>query len=102
VGLIDLVIPFRVSYAPLAIGLGSIGLDLLIIVMVTSLLRRHIDAPTWRWLHRLAYIMFAIFTLHGLLAGTDFTRSLILAPVAAVVAFIAILSIARIAFGRVG
>jgi sulfoxide reductase heme-binding subunit YedZ len=102
VGLIDLVIPFRVSYAPLAIGLGSIGLDLLIIVMVTSLLRRHIDAPTWRWLHRLAYIMFAVFTLHGLLAGTDFTRSLILAPVAAVVAFIAILSIARIAFGRVG
>jgi DMSO/TMAO reductase YedYZ heme-binding membrane subunit len=101
VGPIDLVIPFRVPYAPLPVGLGTIGLDLLIIVTVTSILRKRLHPPTWRWLHRLSYLMFAVFTLHGLLAGTDFTRALILAPAAAVVAFIAILSIARVAFGRV-
>lgn len=97
---IDLVIPFRVSYAAFAIGLGTIGLDLLLIVTVTSYLRRHLDPIAWRWLHRLSYVMFGVFALHALLAGTDFARPLVLAPAAGVVAFIAIVSLARVAFGR--
>jgi len=97
---IDLVIPFRVSYAGLAIGLGTIGFDLLLIVGVTSYLRRQLDPTAWRWLHRLSYLMFGLFALHALLAGTDFARSLVLAPAAGVVAFIAIVSLARLAFGR--
>ena len=44
--------------------------------------------------------MFGVFGLHALLAGTDFTRPLVLAPAAGVVAFIAILSLARLVFGR--
>jgi sulfoxide reductase heme-binding subunit YedZ len=100
VGPIDLVIPFRVSYAGLAIGLGTVGFDLLLVVTVTSYLRRHLDPIAWRWLHRLSYLMFALFALHALLAGTDFARPLVLAPAAGVVAFIAILSLARLAFGR--
>ena len=44
--------------------------------------------------------MFGLFALHALLAGTDFARSLVLAPAAGVVAFIAIVSLARLAFGR--
>jgi len=35
-----------------------------------------------------------------LLAGTDFARPVVLAPAAAVVAFIAITSLARLIFGR--
>jgi sulfoxide reductase heme-binding subunit YedZ len=97
---IDLVIPFRVSYAALAIGLGTIGFDLLLVVTVTSFLRGHLDPVAWRWLHRLSYLMFAVFALHALLAGTDFARPLVLAPAAGVVAFIAIVSLARLAFGR--
>lgn len=97
---IDLVIPFRVSYAALAIGLGTIGFDLLLVVTVTSYLRRHLDPIAWRWLHRLSYLMFAVFALHALLAGTDFARPLVLAPAAGVVAFIAVVSLARLAFGR--
>ena len=97
---IDLVIPFRVSYAAFAIGLGTIGFDLLLVVTVTSYLRRQLDPLAWRWLHRLSYLMFAVFSLHALLAGTDFARPLVLAPAAGVVAFIAIVSLARVAFGR--
>jgi methionine sulfoxide reductase heme-binding subunit len=97
---IDLVIPFRVSYARIAIGLGTIGFDLLLIVTVTSYLRRHLDPATWRWLHRLSYVMFGLFALHALLSGTDFARALVLAPAAGVVAFIAIVSLARLMFGR--
>lgn len=97
---IDLVIPFRVAYAALPVGLGAIGFDLLLIVTVTSYLRRRLDPTTWRWLHRLSYVMFGVFAFHALLAGTDFARPLVLAPAAGVVAFIAIVSLARLAFGR--
>ncbi len=97
---IDLVIPFRVSYAALPVGLGTIGFDLLLVVTVTSYLRRRLDPTLWRWLHRLSYPMFAVFALHALLAGSDFTRPLVLAPAAGVIAFIAIVSMARVAFGR--
>jgi methionine sulfoxide reductase heme-binding subunit len=100
VTLLDVVIPFRIAYAPIPIGLGTIGFDLLLIVTVTSYLRARIDPATWRWLHRLAYPMFAVFALHGLLAGTDFSRSIVLAPAAGVVAFVAVLTVARLAFGR--
>ena len=97
---LDLVIPFRVSYAPLPIGLGTVGFDLLLIVTVTAYLRNRLDPATWRWLHRLSYVMFGLFLLHALLAGTDFSRSLVLAPAAGVVAFIVITSLARLIFGR--
>ena len=97
---IDLVIPFRVAYAALPVGLGAIGFDLLLIVTVTSYLRRRLDPTTWRWLHRLSYVMFGVFAFHALLAGSDFARPLVLAPAVGVVAFIAIVSLARLAFGR--
>ena len=96
----DLIIPFRIAYAPLAIGLGTVGFDLLLIVTFTGYLRRYLDPLAWRWLHRLSYPMFGVFALHGLLSGTDFARSLVLAPAAGVVAFIVIVSLARLAFGR--
>ena len=100
IGPLDLVIPFRVSYAALPIGLGTIGFDLLLIVTVTGYLRGHLDPAAWRWLHRLSYVMFGVFLWHALLAGTDFARPVVLAPAAAVVAFIAITSLARLVFGR--
>jgi methionine sulfoxide reductase heme-binding subunit len=97
---IDLVVPFRVSYAALPIGLGTIGFDLLLVVTVTSYLRRRLDPSLWRWLHRLSYLMFGVFALHALLAGSDFARPLVLAPAAGVITFIAIVTLARVAFGR--
>jgi sulfoxide reductase heme-binding subunit YedZ len=100
IGPLDLVIPFRVSYAAFPIGLGTIGFDLLLIVTVTGYLRSRLDPAAWRWLHRLSYVMFGIFLLHALLAGTDFARPVVLAPAAGVVAFIAITSVARLVFGR--
>jgi DMSO/TMAO reductase YedYZ heme-binding membrane subunit len=99
---LDWVLPFRVAYAPLAIGLGTVGFDLLLLVAVSSYLRPRIDAAAWRWLHRLSYLMFGAFALHGLLAGTDFARVVVLAPAAAVLVFVTVLSLARLAFGRLG
>jgi sulfoxide reductase heme-binding subunit YedZ len=100
IGPLDVVIPFRVAYAALPIGLGTIGFDLLLIVTVTAYLRSQLDPTAWRWLHRLSYVMFGVFLLHALLAGTDFARPIVLAPAAGVVAFIAISTVARLVFGR--
>ena len=100
VSAVDVLMPFRVSYAAIPVGLGTIGFDLLLIVTVTSYLRARIDPATWRWLHRLAYPMFALFVFHGLLAGTDFSRSYVLALLAGVIAFVVVLTVARVIFGR--
>ena len=97
---LDLIVPFRVSYAPLPIGLGTIGLDLLLVVVVSGYLRSRLGPLTWRWLHRAAYAMFAVFVLHALLAGSDVMRAIVLAPLAAVVSFMLITTLARILFGR--
>ncbi len=96
----DAVLPFQSPYGTLAIGLGTVGLDLLVVVTVTSYLRRVLGALLWRWLHRLSYVMFAAFFLHAQLAGTDLSRPVISAAFWGVGAAIAILLVARLSFGR--
>jgi sulfoxide reductase heme-binding subunit YedZ len=100
IGPLDVVVPFRVSYSALSIGLGTVGFDLLVVVIATSYLKRQLDATAWRWLHRLSYVMFAVFFAHALLSGTDFARPVVLAAAAAVVTFVAIMTFARVVFGR--
>jgi DMSO/TMAO reductase YedYZ heme-binding membrane subunit len=97
---LDLVVPFRVPYASLAVGLGTIGFDLLVVVALSSYLRSRLRPVAWRWLHRTSYVVFATFVVHAVLAGSDVTRSLILAPLAAVVSFLVITTLARVLFGR--
>lgn len=96
----DALIPFRAPYGTLAIGLGTVGFDLLIIVTVTSYLRRSLGPRAWRWLHRLSYVMFALFFVHAQLAGTDLARPVISAAAWGVLAAISVLSLARVVFGR--
>src|SRR5437868_5038991 len=74
---LDLVVPFQVSYAPVAIGLGTISLDLVVLITVTSWLRRRMDDRLWRWVHRTSYVAFVTLFLHALWSGTDFSAPLI-------------------------
>jgi len=69
--LFDLVVPFAGSYRPLWEGLGTLGFDLLIAIVVTSLLRNRLGARTWRAVHWLAYLCWPVALLHGLGTGTD-------------------------------
>jgi len=74
---IDVLIPFRVvegAGSQLAIGLGTVSLIVLVIIGLTSALRRWMHPPVWRWIHRLSYSMFVIFLVHAQLAGTDFSN----------------------------
>jgi sulfoxide reductase heme-binding subunit YedZ len=69
--LIDLVVPFTSSYRPLWVGLGAVGLDLLVALIVTSLLRDRIAPRVWRAVHWLAYAMWPVALVHGFGSGTD-------------------------------
>src|ERR1700686_1719336 len=60
IGLLDVVIPFHSSYGTLAIGLGALSVDVLLLVTITAFLKRRMNKDLWIWLHRLAYPGFAL------------------------------------------
>jgi predicted ferric reductase len=97
---LDIIVPFQVSYAPLAIGLGTISLDIIVIVTVTSWLKRRMNDRVWRWIHRLSYVAFVTLFVHGLQSGTDFDAPLISAVSWSVALGIALLALSRVLFGR--
>ena len=69
--LYDLIIPFDYVYRPFWAGLGVIGMELMVVVVATSLLRRRIGAGVWRLVHWLSYAMWPIAWLHSWFTGTD-------------------------------
>jgi methionine sulfoxide reductase heme-binding subunit len=69
--LVDLVLPFVGTYRPLWLGLGTLGLDLIGALVVTSLLRHRLGRRSWKAVHWLAYACWPVALLHGLGTGTD-------------------------------
>jgi hypothetical protein len=71
IGLKDAFVPFVSAYRPLWLGFGALALDLLLVLTVSSLLRRRIEYRTWRLLHWAAYAVWPLALVHGLGAGSD-------------------------------
>jgi len=69
--LVDIVLPFAGSYRPFWLGLGTLGLDLIVALVATSLLRHRLGLRAWRAVHWLAYAAWPVALLHGLGTGTD-------------------------------
>ena len=65
------VVPFTSSYQRLWLGIGVLALDLLAAVVVTSLLRHRFTHTTWRRVHLLSYVAWALGVTHGYFIGTD-------------------------------
>jgi sulfoxide reductase heme-binding subunit YedZ len=97
---LDAFLPFQVAYAPLPIGLGTISLDIFVIVTVTSWLRRRMNDRLWRWIHRASYVAFLTLFLHAFWSGTDFDAPLISAVSWSAALGIGLLAVSRIVFGR--
>src|SRR5437660_570062 len=100
IAVIDLVIPFRSSYGTLAIGLGTLAVDILIIVTATAWLKRRMPGALWKWLHRLAYIAFGFVFVHAILSGTDFSDPIVSAITWSAAAMLLVLGLARAVWGR--
>jgi methionine sulfoxide reductase heme-binding subunit len=71
VGWASALVPWASTYRPVWTGLGTVGVDLMLAVAVTSALRRRISARTWRSVHWLAYGSWPVAMAHSLGMGTD-------------------------------
>ena len=100
VGPLDLVVPFLVPYGGLAIGLGTVSLQVLLLVAVTGVLRRRIDSQAWQWLHRLSYVAFGLLFVHSVLAGSDLGDPVVAGLSWATAGALALLTAARVIWGR--
>lgn len=97
---LDVLVPFRVPYGTVAIGLGSLTLWLFALVAVTGWLKRRLPSGIWRWIHRLAYLAFGLLFLHAVLGGTDFSDPLVSALTWSVAFGLATITAARVLWGR--
>ncbi|HUC59289.1 MAG TPA: ferric reductase-like transmembrane domain-containing protein [Streptosporangiaceae bacterium] len=79
-------IPFTSSYRPIWLGLGALALDLLLVVLITSLLRDRLNQRAWQAIHFLVYACWPIALWHALGTGTDTRLRWILIVYAACVA----------------
>ncbi|MGV0991140.1 MAG: ferric reductase-like transmembrane domain-containing protein [Mycobacterium sp.] len=69
--LIDFVVPFLGTYRPIWQGLGTVAVDLLIVVVITSLLRHRLGLRVFRTVHWAAYLLWPVAMAHALGNGTD-------------------------------
>lgn len=87
IGWEDIVIPFGAAYEPFWLGLGTVALDLVAAMVVTSLLRARLTLRVWRRVHLAAYACWPIAVTHGLgIGGVDSTVGWVLAVVLSCIA----------------
>jgi sulfoxide reductase heme-binding subunit YedZ len=67
----NLLLPIDEPYQPFATSLGVFGLYAIVIVLLSSWLRRALPYSFWRGLHFISFAAFALVTAHGILVGTD-------------------------------
>jgi len=70
-GLVAATVPFGSYYRTFWLGLGTISLELIMAIVVTSLVRQRICPRLWRGIHWLAYAAWPFGVLHGFGTGTD-------------------------------
>lgn len=71
ISLLAAFVPFTSSYRPLWLSLGTVSCDLLIALVASSLLRRHIGHRAWQAIHWCAYACWPLALVHGLGTGSD-------------------------------
>ncbi len=65
IGWISALVPFTAGYRAFWVGLGSVALDLMLAVLITSLLRPWLPPTVFRAVHWATYALWPIALLHG-------------------------------------
>ncbi len=71
---LDVLVPLHSTFRPLAITAGVLAMYGMVIVLVTSWLRKPIGTKVWRAIHLLAVPAFTLALAHGVFSGTDTER----------------------------
>lgn len=100
----DAVVPFIAGAydlpGRLAIGLGTLAFDLVLVVAISAWLRSRMNGTLWYWLHRLSYVAFALLFLHAVLSGTDFSDPVVSSITWSSAFALMVFSLARLLWGR--
>jgi DMSO/TMAO reductase YedYZ heme-binding membrane subunit len=89
-------VPFVGRYEPWWLGVGTVSLDLLVVVVLTSLVRERLNHRRWRILHLAAYLAWAVGVAHGVGIGTDAFTVWGLSVNAVSVAVVAVFCVVRV------
>ena len=73
------IVPFTSAYERFWVGLGTVAVDLVAAVIITSLLRARIRPAVWRAVHWLAYASYPVVVIHSLGASKDLRSGWLLA-----------------------
>jgi DMSO/TMAO reductase YedYZ heme-binding membrane subunit len=90
-GIAELLVPFVSQWRPIAVGIGVTAWWAVVVVEVTSLLRRRLPVRWWRRCHHLSVPAFAAVTAHFLMAGEDGDEPIVIAMVGAMCGVVAVL-----------
>lgn len=87
---VDTIFPFLAAQKPLWQGLGTLAVDLMAVLVATSLLRHRIGVRAFKAVHWTAYALWPMAVLHALGTGTDAASSWFRALAFACVASVAV------------
>ncbi|MFJ6934688.1 2Fe-2S iron-sulfur cluster-binding protein [Streptomyces sp. NPDC101132] len=99
-GWAELLVPFAREANPLAQACGVVAVYLLVAVHLTSLLKSRLPDRMWRYLHRAAFGVFALATVHTFTAGSDAGAPLVRVSGALLGMAFVFLLVYRLAAGR--
>ena len=84
------VIPFVSAYEPFWLGLGAVALDLVAVLILTSLVRAYMSRRLWRGIHWLAYAAWPVAFAHSIGSSPDLrSGGLLLVAVGSALAVVA-------------
>ena len=89
---VDVLIPFTHRNHPLGAGVGVLGLELMIAIAASVLLRHKMGYHRWRIIHRFGYLAFALLLGHVFAEGLGRRPIWVLGPILA-------LGVVTVAFG---
>lgn len=70
IDLVSVLVPFTSGYETVWVGLGTLSVDLVAAIVVTSLLRHRLPERAWKAVHLLAFAFWPMAVVHGLALGT--------------------------------
>ncbi len=95
-GRADLFIPWASQWKTGPVAYGIAAFWLLVIVEVSSLLKKHLSKNLWARLHLLSFAVYVLATVHYLQAGTERSNRAMLYTVSAVSAVVLYLTLLRV------
>jgi hypothetical protein len=71
----QLLVPGASPYRPVWDSLGVISFYALMVILISSLVRKVIRKTAWRVIHYMSFVIFFVILIHGIESGTDITAS---------------------------